>query len=332
MKIKPPVLSQGEEIVLSSQGGINLHLRAGWKLGKIYLTNKRLLFLGPSRVIFETPIQSIKDIKVEKRRYILGDKNALSISYIPVLHSTTDETRIPEFSKIWIIANDLETWRKAISEKARFQLIPSSLSEEEIEIKDYNSPSTLPLAKGERAPELISKETVSKIAKKLDFDAQQILWYLWRKRHARIDELAEAISAPTHMDVLLKIRESINPTAEKLIGSPLLAFERSKIDEETGKKILFSWWFVGKQGPVEAIDKGFLLDVFDEGNHLTLIAEILNTKEEDILIKVEGDKLKLNAITPDNKYQEEISLPCEVKSTISKKYHNNILEIKLIKK
>ena len=318
MGIKSPVLTKGEEIVLSSQGGINLHLRAGWKLGKIYLTNKRLLFLGPSRVIFEIPIQSLKEVKVEKRRYILGDKNALSISYIPVLHSITDQTRIPQFFKIWLLVNDLETWRKAISEKAGVQLASSGKPEEEIEANQELK---------------ISKAMVEKIAKRLDFDAQQILWSLWRKRHARIDELAETVSAPTHMDVLLKIRESINPTAEKLIGNPLLSFERSKIDEETGQKILFSWWFLGKKGPPEALSKETLLDLFDEGNYLTLIAEILNTKEEDIRWKVDGARLILSADTPDGKYQEEISLPTQVKSNIiSKKYHNNILEIKLAKK
>jgi hypothetical protein len=43
------------------------------------------------------------------------------------------------------------------------------------------------------------------------------------------------------MDILLKIREIINPTAEKIIGYPILSFESLKVDRETGEKVTFSW-------------------------------------------------------------------------------------------
>ena len=56
------------------------------------------------------------------------------------------------------------------------------------------------------------------------------------------------------MHVLLRIRDTINPVAERIIGNPLLLFERSKIDPDTGEQVLFRWWMVS---PKESVQRPF---------------------------------------------------------------------------
>ncbi|MEW6188554.1 MAG: Hsp20/alpha crystallin family protein [Actinomycetota bacterium] len=287
---KKPLLTEGEQIILWEQGGYLNNLRAGWKLGHHYLTNKRLFFSQAKRIIFETPLACITDVTVEEKIFVFRRKNVICISYrCP---------RLEGISKAWIIMANLETWRKKIREMI--------------------------------APP-IDEETVNQLAEGLDSVSQEILWYLWRNGHGTIDELAELVSASTHMDVLLRIREVINPAAEKISGNPILSFEKSKIDPETGEKILFSWWLVGRKTHEEI--KESLLDIFDEGDHLHVVMELLGVQEEDILLVVEKDKLTIFADAQDMKYHEEVFLPAEVYTEeFTKRYNNNILEVRLGKR
>ena len=200
-----------------------------------------------------------------------------------------------EISRIWIIMASLEAWRRKI---------------------------------GEMIAPPIDEETINDVVEELDPVSQEILWYLWQKGHGTIDELAELVSALTHMDVLLRIRDVINPAAEKIVGNPILSFERSKIDFETGEKILFSWWLIGRQQR----KKELFLDIFDEEDHVDIIMELPGVQEKDVLLKIEKDKLAVTADTLDKKYDEKISLPAEVNpEQFTKKYNNSILEIKLEK-
>jgi len=107
-------------------------------------------------------------------------------------------------SRAWMVVNHLEAWKRKIYEMV--------------------SP-------------VIKEEAVDEIARRLDTDSEKLVWHLWQKRHARIDELAEIIGAPTHMDVLLKIKEIINPVAEKIMGNPILTFKEREIDPESGEGV-----------------------------------------------------------------------------------------------
>jgi len=176
----------------------------------------------------------------------------------------------------------------------------------------------------------INQEAIDRIAMELDPESKAIVSYIWHNRFATIDELASLYDASNHMDVLLKIREVINPLAEKIIGSPLLVFEKSKVDPETGKRILFSWWLIGGEGIKERRET--LLDLFDEGDYIRIIMELFGVNEENIQLRVNQDKLIIFADSPEQKYQEEIPLPTAVNSRkISKRYENGILEVKLPK-
>ena len=286
--IREPTFDPGEEIVLYSQGGFKNPMTSGWKLGHHYLTNRRLLFFQPSGIVYETPLENIINVTVEKQRFVLGrTKEVITLSY----RHKKDGRKVTT----WIIMGDLETWRKKLSETI-----------------------------------FIDERAVDKVAKNLDLPCSEILWYLWEHRHAPIDDLAQLVGAPSHMDVLLKIRGVINPVAERMIGSPILEFERARIDEETGQKVLFSWWLVGRKrtdGREQA-----LVDIFDEGDHLNVILELGRVKEEDIRLRVENNRLIVSAETPDRQYYEEIHLPDVVSSEgLTTSYNNNILEVILQK-
>lgn len=285
-----PFLDRGENILLSSSGLLKENLRSGWKPGRFYLTNKRLLFFQPPKVSFQTLLENIINLTMEKRAVILRSKNVILATY-----------RKPEREKVLqvlIAVNDIESWRRRIYERSLL---------------------------------IVNEETIDKIARELDSNSQEILIYLWQRRHARIEELAELIEAPNHMNVLLRIREHINPTAERIIGSWILAFEESKFDPETGKKILFSWWILGQKEKKE--EKEILLDIFDERDYLNIIMELPGVRKmEDILFKLEPEKMIISTSSANRKYYKEIDLPVEVDSKdFSKSFNNNVLEISLKK-
>ncbi|MCG2675931.1 hypothetical protein L6304_01925, partial [bacterium] len=200
-------------------------------------------YLTDERLLFYQPIGIIFQTTFDRIGEVKTEKQNYAFGKKDVI-SLTYEGIQGKIGKAWIIMADFETWRKRLYEKASFK---------------------------------IDEGKVREIAKGLDPDSEELLWYLWQKRHARIDELARAIEAPTHMDVLLKIREIINPRAEKVMGNPILSFERSRMDYETGEKVLFSWWLIGREKPAR---KEALLDLFDEGDHLNIIMELLGVKEE----------------------------------------------------
>ncbi|MFZ6016854.1 MAG: Hsp20/alpha crystallin family protein [Nitrospirota bacterium] len=201
-------------------------------------------------------------------------------------------------SKAWIMVKDVETWKNKIFERSLLE---------------------------------INQEGIDKIVKELDPESQNILLFVWQNRHATINELACLYNAPNHMDILHRIRNIINPTAQELIGFPVLVFQRCKIDESTGKNVMFSWWIIGGD-KLKKDKEELLLDIFDEGDYLNIIMELKGAQEEDILLGVDEDKFIVSCKTSQANYYEEVSLPAKVDSeAISRRYHNNILEVRLQK-
>ena len=77
--------------------------------------------------------------------------------------------------------------------------------------------------------------------------------------------------------------------------------------------------------------KELAIDVFDEGDYLTVIAELPGVEENDIRIAPAGDKLTISTDVPHHRYHGEVDLPCPVKSNLEKSYKKGILEIRLEK-
>jgi len=158
----------------------------------------------------------------------------------------------------------------------------------------------------------------------LDEKSRQIITYLLRERHAGIRKLADVICASSDMEVLIRIREVINPKAREVIGEPIITFERSKIDPLTGEKIVFSWWL--KEEPMNNVYNNGLIDILDEKNVLRVIAS-LPLQEENVEVKVKDNFL----IIFGKEYYREVPLFYPVETKVRKTINNSVLEVKLNK-
>jgi HSP20 family protein len=86
------------------------------------------------------------------------------------------------------------------------------------------------------------------------------------------------------------------------------------------------------QGPVVEKEREPIVDVFDEKDHVLVLAELPGVAEENIASEVKGDILTIKASNSDRQYRKEVILPSEVDSgTLTTSYKNGILEIKLKK-
>ncbi len=290
-KKNTPRLHSGEQLILQEQGSYKYNMRSGWKVAQSLLTNERLMMYQRPAIRLEIPLDDIKGVVVEGVHYVLRKRDCLAISY-----NSSEDSRE---KRIWFIVNDLEEWRKRlIAHSAFFK---------------------------------VDLKAIERISAQLDSDSQNILWYLWERRYAKIDELAELVGAPNHMHVLLKIRETINPIAEKTIGCPVTLFERSKVDLETGEAILFSWWLAGQPDEPASTEER-LLDIFDEGSYIQVIIEVREVNASDVRIEVSGDELTVEFDKNSPEWKEVIHLPAEAEPE-SCQIHlkNNLLALKLAK-
>lgn len=105
-----------------------------------------------------------------------------------------------------------------------------------------------------------------------DDKSKAIIWHLYQRRHANIEELSEAVCA-SHYEVLSRLREIIIPESKKIFGEPIVRFEKSRIDLTSGEKICFSWWMVDE---IPVLSKG--LDLFNEDDRVLIVACLPNLK------------------------------------------------------
>ena len=64
---------QGEEIVLRAQGSFQEgRYGSSWRLGHLYVTNKRLFFIQVTKWLLEVGLDEIRDVRVVKRRWLLA--------------------------------------------------------------------------------------------------------------------------------------------------------------------------------------------------------------------------------------------------------------------
>jgi len=101
-----------------------------------------------------------------------------------------------------------------------------------------------------------------------------------------------------------------------------------------GKPVIESFGNIREtaKGPVVEEVREPIVDVFNEVDHILVIAELPGVTEEKIKVEVAGDILNLTATDTDRKYAKEILLPSKVKpSSLKTAYQNGILEIKLEK-
>ena len=75
-----------------------------------------------------------------------------------------------------------------------------------------------------------------------------------------------------------------------------------------------------------------MVDVFDESDHLLVVAELPGVSEKEIAYEVKGDVLHLSAAHGDRKYQKELLLPGPVEEKgATSSYRHGVFELKLKK-
>lgn len=181
------------------------------------------------------------------------------------------------------------------------------------------------------APKEIEEGDLKRVVEALDPASAQIVWYLRENRHAKIEELRRLLDESSHMNVLVRIREVINSTACKIVGKPILLFERARMDYITGERILYNWWLSGdaERRPVEG-EK--LVDIFDEGDHILVIVELVGFEEKGIQLAIEDETLVVKAEASGRSVQEEIPLsPWVEGQSFKARYHNNLLQVRFEK-
>lgn len=80
-----------------------------------------------------------------------------------------------------------------------------------------------------------------------------------------------------------------------------------------------------KEVRMEAPDREPIVDVFEESDHISVIAELPGIEEEDLDIKLKGDILEITA----GEYSKMIGLPSAPKSIIERTYRHGILQLKI---
>lgn len=90
---------------------------------------------------------------------------------------------------------------------------------------------------------------------------------------------------------------------------------------------------VTSEGPVVSEIREPLVDVFDEGDEVVVVAEVPGVQESDINLELAGDVLALSASGPKRKYEKEVLLPAAVDpATREQSYQNGYLELRFKKK
>ena len=101
-----------------------------------------------------------------------------------------------------------------------------------------------------------------------------------------------------------------------------------------GKPIIESFGNIKEtpKGPVVEEAREPLVDVFDEKDHIRIIAEMPGVEKNDIKVDVKKDKLEIKASSGERKYVKHIDLPIHVDpDTLAASYKNGVMEIKLKK-
>ncbi|MBU4311329.1 MAG: Hsp20/alpha crystallin family protein, partial [Candidatus Omnitrophica bacterium] len=84
--------------------------------------------------------------------------------------------------------------------------------------------------------------------------------------------------------------------------------------------------------PVVEEEREPMVDVFDEKDHILVVAELPGVEEANIKTEIKDDILNILAEKGDRKYKKEVLLPSKVETEpITSAYKNGILEIKLKK-
>ncbi len=166
--------------------------------------------------------------------------------------------------------------------------------------------------------------------------------YPWRRRFSLgdiFDEIEETIREMERF--VSKMMEefearALRPALEARgeVRGPIVYGVRITIGPD-GRPIIEEFGNVKRIGRKAIVEESVepLVDVIEEKDKVTVIAEVPGVDKDKIKIRVKDNKLIIKAEDKDRKYYKEIELPAEVKPETAKaKYRNGILEITFEKK
>lgn len=256
------------------------------------------LTLTNERLVLHQPARNIFETHLDRIAGVTTEKKGFILKRVDSLRIVFNPSQSHRSSVVWVMVKDPAKWQGAIFSRTKIQ---------------------------------VSENDIEEVASELDPKSRLILFHVWENRHASIQELAGLYDAPNHMEVLQRIRGTINPVSEKRLGFPLLVFERKREDPESDEKVLFSWWIIGERRPAEAAPEP-LMDLFDEQDAIVFIMELKGVPERDIRLDVIDNHLKVRCDSPAGHYAEDILLPAGViQGKINRRFHNDILEVQLPK-
>jgi HSP20 family protein len=103
-----------------------------------------------------------------------------------------------------------------------------------------------------------------------------------------------------------------------------------KISKPKNKTLPTSAPMTPTTAPIE--EREPIVDVFDDGNNVKVMAELPGVEENDVNLKIENNVLTISADTPARKYSKEVKLPTFIeRDSVESKLRNGILEVKLRK-
>jgi hypothetical protein len=351
-----PALAPDEREILHEQGAYSSGRT--WKLGEFCLTDRRLLFGHMHRQFLEIDLGRVEDMCLRKKAFVLTSKPCVVLTY--------RAGAVGKPREAWIVNGHIKKWRSAIARllAERGLELCEELSEasedmvgqcpegpsERIYARSDPRAAGPALRMGRREVARASKERlreavkdirsrdkagglqptdVAEVARLVDHGSANMLWHLWKNRHYRLDELKEMLGETSHMGALARIRDVINPTAMGLLGKPILVFERSRIDHQTGEHVLHSWW-LNEEPVIDTTGDGQSVDVFDEGDHFLVILELAGAHEEDIQVEAREGWLSVAVDTAESRCYEETPLPAGADAhDLSTTYRNGILQVRL---
>lgn len=76
-----------------------------------------------------------------------------------------------------------------------------------------------------------------------------------------------------------------------------------------------------------------LVEVYEEGNEVIVVAEVPGVSKEDINLTAGEDELEISAEAPGRKYRKRVKLPSEIDpDSVKASYKNGVLEVRMRRK
>jgi len=157
--------------------------------------------------------------------------------------------------------------------------------------------------------------------------------FFWRRRLSDIFEEIEEMMREIERMAEAMFEEFTAPREARSVRGPIVYGVRITIGPD-GKPIIEEFGNVRRKGRKAIIEEAVepLVDVIDEKDKVTIIAEMPGVEKDKISVRIKDNKLIIKAEDGDRKYYKEIELPPGVKPETAKaKYRNGILEVTIEK-